>query len=140
MEQAKMSTDSHQIGSGGVNNTGSPALQVSGVIPAVLGFMLSVAGICVAGTLTQSECSAITAEAIVLVTESHQIKAAGEPVDSRFQQVLIQVPSASQPMTFQQVRPPVKEFIKRVFVPILVERYIARLNRDRLLAGTRELL
>ena len=133
-----MITDSHQIGSGGVNKTGSPALQVSGVIPAVLGFMLSVGGICVGGTLTQSECSAITAEAMVLVTESHQIKANGVPVDSRFQDVPIRVHPASKAMTVQQVRPPVKDFIKRVVVPILVERYIARLNRDRLLARTEE--
>jgi hypothetical protein len=36
------------------------------------------------------------------------------------------------------VRPPTKEFLKRVVVPMLVERYIGRLNRDKLSARTGE--
>ena len=36
------------------------------------------------------------------------------------------------------LRPHVTEFLKRAVVPILVERYIGQLNRDKLSAGTGE--
>jgi hypothetical protein len=54
-----------------------------------------------------------------------------------------QVPKMGAQPTIQglatgHVRPPVKEFLKRGVVPILVERYIGRLNRDKLSARTGE--
>lgn len=116
--------------------SGSPATKV---IPLPI-----VAGFSVIGTLAVSVSAVIKASPIVLIVGQHQIgagfalKANGAPVDSRIQEIPIRVYPANKPMTVQQVRPPVKEFIKRVVVPILVERYIARLNRDRLLARTRE--
>jgi hypothetical protein len=101
-----------------------------------------VAGFSVVGTLAVS--AVIKASPIVLIAGHHQIgtgfvlKAYGVPVDSHFQKAPILVFPARQAIRAQQVRPPVKDFIKRVVVPILVERYIARLNRDRLLAETGE--
>lgn len=134
-----MTTESNgrQIGAE-VCHTARNSVKVSGAIPTVLGVILCVAGICVEGALTESERSPVTTGPVALIAELHQIKAFGKPVDSRFQQVPIRVLSGSQSTTVQQIRPPVKEFIKRVVVPILVERYVGRLNRDRLLAGTGE--
>jgi len=123
--------------------TGSAALQVSGVMPAVLGLVLCVAGFSVAGTVAEPVCSTVIPNPIALIAGQHQTvtgfvsKAVAVPVDSCFQEPPLPVVPADRANT-NQVRPPVKDFIKRVVVPILVERYIARLNRDRLLAGTRE--
>ena len=41
-----------------------------------------------------------------------------------------------RPLAAKPVRPVVKEFLKTVVVPILVERYIARLNRRGIVTGT----
>jgi hypothetical protein len=113
------------------------------VVPAVLGCILAVGGISVAGTATEPQCRAIAPAPIVVSGERHQLvtgfvpKAVGVPVDSCFQEPSLRVLPANH-ANAPKVRPPVEEFLKRVVVPILVERYIARLNRDRLLAGTGE--
>jgi hypothetical protein len=99
-----------------------------------------VAGFSVVGTLAASVSAVIKASPMVLIDGQHEtvLKAYGVPVDSHFQKAPILVFPPRQAIRAQQVRPPVKDFIKRVVVPILVERYIARLNRDRLLAETGE--
>jgi hypothetical protein len=140
-----VSTKSHQIRSEVNQTSGSPALLIPGVIPTVLGVVLCVAGFSVAGTVAEPGCSAVIPSPIALIAGRHQIvtgfvsNAVAVPVDSCFQEPPLPVVPADHPNT-HQVRPPVRDFLKRVVVPILVERYIARLNRDRLLARTEEAL
>ncbi len=111
------------------------------LLPAVA--VLTIASLGPAGTHAEFECTAIVVDdPVASFAEWHQKgsgfapKAHIVPQVSQRREEPFRVLPANHAAVFREVRPPVKEFIKQVVVPILVERYISRLNRGRLLART----
>jgi hypothetical protein len=112
------------------------------LLPAFAGDLSAIAIFPVEAVHVECEFSPIIADSPVSaideapVDAAQVLRAGSQTYDSDDRQASVVVLPIARGITTRQVRPAVKEFIKRVVVPILIERYISQMNSDTLLART----
>jgi hypothetical protein len=126
------------------HNPPAGPLFVGTSLPEPVGTVLSIASVSISGKQAKHNSAVITVDASASIVEppsrlqfsTNEIVRSASHFKSEFSELN---PIVGEKVT-GEVRAPVKNFLKRVVVPILVERYIASLGRGGLVARTAEAL